>query len=400
MRRSQKWLAIFANKHYHHDMTVTRETLAERVSRAMAEAGMSQAELAATIRISPSALSRALSGQRNFKSLEIGLIAKALRVSTQYLLADEEAPRASLAARAQPSSNPTLVSALARVDDILELDDLLADLGFDAITKLGSYEHGPESPFKQGEILASQLRNDMGLGDEDLPYDLPRLSTLLEDRLGIDVDFEPLTNGLDGLSIARRGFRLALISSGVSATRQRFTLAHELAHLAAGDSQELLVDENLFGRKTHDEQRANSFAAAFLMPASAIRSSVRPGFISEELVAELLGRFGVSLDALAFRLHNIGVVNANGRERIRAMSSSRIALRSGRATDLQARNDRRAPGKLLLRAAEAYVVGQISIRPVARLLDVDPELLLDELSPPHHTTVDLDVDVNTMEPAL
>lgn len=383
-------------------MSVTHETLAERVSRAMAEAGMTQAELAALIGISPSALSRALSGQRNFKSLEIGLIAQTLRVSTQYLLADEESPIALLAARAQANSNPSLATALARVDVMLELDNLLVDLGFEAIAELSSREYDSESPFEQGESLAVQLRNEMGLGDEDLPYGLASLAVLLEKKLGIDVAFEPLASGLDGLSIARQGFRLALVSSGVSATRQRFTLAHELAHLVAGDSQDLLVDENLYGRKTHDEQRANSFAAAFLMPASAIKMSVRPGFISEELIAELLGRFGVSLDALAFRLHNVGIVNAYGRERIRSMSSSRIALRSGRAVDLQARNDRRAPDNLLLRAAEAYIAGQISIRPVAGLLCVEPELLLDELSPPPHdqSTVDVDADVNTLEPAL
>ena len=35
--------------------------------------------------------------------------------------------------------------------------------------------------------------------------------------------------------------RLALVSSRVSATRQRFTLAHELGHLIAGDAHDLTV---------------------------------------------------------------------------------------------------------------------------------------------------------------
>jgi transcriptional regulator with XRE-family HTH domain len=381
-------------------MPVTRETLAERVSRAMAEAGMSQTDLATVIGISPSALSRALSGQRNFKSLEIGLIAQTLRVSAEYLLADEEPPAALLAARAQPEANPALASALDRVEEILDLDNLLVNLGYDSTTAFEAPVDEASTPHEQGELLAKKLRTEMGIHDDDLPYDLSDLAGFLERKLGVDIAFEYLPSGLDGLSIARGGLRFGLVASGVSATRQRFTLAHELAHIVAGDSQDLRVDESLYGRKTPDEQRANAFAAAFLMPSASIRASVPRGFVSEELIAQLLGRYGVSLDALAFRLHNVGVVNANVRERIRSMSSSRIALRSGRAADLQARNDQRVPGNLLLRAAEAYVSGKISIRPLARLLRVSPEQLLDELSPPQHQAASIDVDLDALEPAL
>jgi transcriptional regulator with XRE-family HTH domain len=381
-------------------MSVTRETLAERVSRALAEAGMTQVDLAAAIGISASALSRALSGQRNFKSLELGLIAQALRVSTEYLLADEEPPAALVAARAQPDVNPSLAPALARVEQFLDLDGLLVNLGYDAAAPVDMPVNEDLLPYEQGGALALRLRSEIGINDDDLPYELSDLAELLESKLGIDIAFEPLPGGLDGLSITRRALRLALVASDVSATRQRFTLAHELAHLLLGDSQDLRVDENVFGRKTDDERRANAFAAAFLMPADAIKRSMPRGYISEEVIAELLGRFGVSLDALAFRLHNAGIVNAAGRERIRSMSSSRIALRSGRAADLQARNDHRVPGNLLLRAADAYVSGDISIRPLAQLLRVDPGRLLDELSPPQPEPIQEDTDLDTLEPAL
>jgi hypothetical protein len=64
------------------------------------------------------------------------------------------------------------------------------------------------------------------------------------------------------------------------------------------------------------------------------------------------------------------------------MSSARIALRPGRADDLQARNERRAPGRLLASAMEAFAAGELGIRPLAALLDTDPDRLQDELSPP------------------
>jgi len=363
----------------------------------MAVAGLNQQSLAQAIGLDPTALSKALSGNRNFKSLEVALIAERLGVSVQSLLSETTTPVTLVAARAQPDVNLAVDQALAKANSHLDLDALLTDLGMGSEASLGDDPPRLGSDHRQGEELSAQVRVAMGIGDDDLPYDLSALAGLLERRLGVDVGFEPLPEGLDGLSVARGGFRLALVSSGISATRQRFTLAHEIGHLAAGDSQDLHVDESVFGRKTPDETRANAFAASFLMPAAAIRESVPHGQVSEEVVAGLLSRFGVSLDALAFRLHNVGVVDAAGRDHIRSMSSNRIALRSGRASDLQARGDRRVPGNLLQRTIEAYARAKISVRPLADLLSVPPEQLLAELTPARRNLPEGD---GSMEPAL
>jgi Zn-dependent peptidase ImmA (M78 family)/transcriptional regulator with XRE-family HTH domain len=360
-----------------------RDTLAARVRTAIAEAGVRQQEVAAAVGIGPSSLSRALSGQRDFKSLELALVAEFLGVSTEVLLSDAvQVPvPVSLAARVQPGRSPAFAEAVARVDEIVGLDRLLAELGYASRSEVPLPVPSASSSSREGEELASRVRRLLGMGDEDLPGELDDLAKVLEGRFGVDVAFEPLPAGLDGLSVACDGFALAMVSSRLPATRQRYTLAHELGHLAAGDAQELLVDENVLGGRSAEETRANAFAAAFLMPAAALRAAVTPGYASEERVAELLGRYRVSLDALAFRLHNVGAVDAAGRDRVRALSSSRIALRAGRAADLQARNDRRVPEGLLGRAIEAHAKGHLGVRPLASLLGIDAEQLLDELSP-------------------
>ncbi|MFC3743966.1 XRE family transcriptional regulator [Paractinoplanes deccanensis] len=376
-------------------MPVSPEVLRDRIRSAMAADAMTQQALARAIGLDPTALSKALNGARNFKSLEIALIAEQLGVSVQHLLSESPTPAIAMAARAQPDVSPALQAALSRTSSLLELNNLLTDLGFR--WRATRIEPGPPgAAYEEGIALAERMRTEIRIGSDDLPYQLSDLAELLEKQLGVDIGFEPLPAGLDGLSVASNGFAAALVSSGISATRQRFTLAHELGHLMAGDSQDLRVDENVFGRKSATETRANAFAAAFLMPADAVRAAVPHG-VTEELVADLLGRFGVSLDALAFRLHNVGVVDAVGRDRIRSMSSNRIALRSGRAADLQARNDRRVPGNLLARAIEAYVQGQISVRPLATLLDVEPDALLAELRPPNKVSADSPGDASEYE---
>lgn len=376
-------------------MGLSRETLAQRIREALRSAGMSQRELATATHIDPTALSKALAGRRDFKSLEVALIAEHLRVSTDVLLADEGAApsSAAIAARVRPHAGGAVDAAIARVQQMRELDRLLEELGRPAPTR-PSFPPLPPTPdpVAQGEQLAVAVRGYAGDVDSDLPGEPGDLATWLEDRLGLDVCIAPLPPGLDGLALTSGCLRLALISSGISATRQRFTLAHEVCHLVAGDAQDLTVDEDVFGRRTHEERRANAFAAAFLMPKALLRAAVVGRQVDEDFVVELLGRFRVSLDALAFRLHNLGLVDALGRDRVRAMSSARIALRPGRADDLQARDERRAPSRLLARAVEAFAVGELGIRPLAALLDTDADALLNELSPARFSPRSTDVD--------
>lgn len=324
-----------------------------------------------------------MNAQREFKSLEIALIADHLGITVESLVSENPsiAQGASTAARIQPGANPAIKQALARLNLMLELDRLLVSLG----NSNPETENFPLSavsvPHVQGAQFARNVRGALGLVG-DLPQELDALVQLVEKLLNIDVSLEPLPSGLDGLSAVQGDFRLVLISTHTSAARQRWTLAHEILHVLVGDSIELTVDENIFGVKTPVETRANSFAGEFLVPTDTLLVEVKGEKLTEELIGSLLGRFRVSLDALAFRLHNANIVNHEGRDRIRRMSSKAIALRTGRVSDLQARLDRRLPVRLLNRLYDAYLKGEISIRPIASLLEIEPDLLLTELSTP------------------
>ncbi|GGN79303.1 ImmA/IrrE family metallo-endopeptidase [Nocardia rhizosphaerihabitans] len=88
----------------------------------------------------------------------------------------------------------------------------------------------------------------------------------------IDVAVAELPAGIDGLSVVRGDFRLALINSKLPPTRQRFTLGYELGHIFAEDSENVLIDESVAGSTTPREIRANAFAAEFLVPGEQLRA--------------------------------------------------------------------------------------------------------------------------------
>lgn len=91
--------------------------------------------------------------------------------------------------------------------------------------------------------------------------------------------------------------------------RQRFTIAHELGHIAlghlAGKEGELVDNAKRLRSATWDieERAANGFAAELLMPGQWVKEAVSAGIRS---IPELATLFGVSNQAISIRLENLG----------------------------------------------------------------------------------------------
>ncbi len=109
------------------------------------------------------------------------------------------------------------------------------------------------------------------------------------------------------------------VNANHSETRQRFTIAHELGHffLHAGDP--VFVDQAFVmmrdtasseGEKL-EEREANLFAAELLMPAKLITKEVEGmddiDIVEDGKIERLAKKFGVSIQAMSFRLANLGV---------------------------------------------------------------------------------------------
>ena len=358
-----------------------QDALVARIRQAIVASGMTQHALAECIGLDPTALSKVLTGKRKLSSLELALIADATSVQVDELLAPQRRSEGHVAARMQPDKSPAVDKALARVADFLEIDALLCDLGLSAPTSRLPLPVTDDTYREQAIDLAKRVRKLAGVGDEHID----ELASFCESRLGVDVAVESLPPGLDGLSVSCGNYRLALVSSTIPATRQRYTLAHEIGHLAAGDTRDIMIDEDLFGRAGDQEKRANVFASAFLMPESSLQRSLGTAGLIEASVGEMLASYKVSLDALAWQLYSVRLVDRVGRERVRQMSARKLSLLAGHAAEyqrqLQNHGRRRLPSGLLQRAIEAYNKGGAGVRVLARLADVPPDLLLKQLSP-------------------
>lgn len=117
------------------------------------------------------------------------------------------------------------------------------------------------------------------------------------------------------------------VNTLTSRRRQRFTIAHELGHLLLHEGKPLIVDHSirvnfrndLSGMATDDEEiEANAFAATLLMPRSMILSHLKTYLTTaaqsgesvsrEDLIAQLAREFDVSVEAMGYRLINLGIL--------------------------------------------------------------------------------------------
>lgn len=132
-----------------------------------------------------------------------------------------------------------------------------------------------------------------------------RLSQLAKD-LGIVVKVTDMDDNISGClyyddTLSRWKI---MVNRRHTKQRQRFTVAHELAHwfLHRNELETGKVEDDAFYRSTLSDQRekeANQFAADILMPWKTIQKLTKQGYNAPEQLAEALD---VSLPAISARL--------------------------------------------------------------------------------------------------
>ena len=277
----------------------------ERLKVARAASGLSLRALEQKIEraVSAQAIGKYERGEAMPGSMALIALARALDVSVDYLLADDDIvlediefrKKAIAARRAEARVKATLLRDLERYLTVEEL------LGLPSV----NWDRPREVPYPvvadmaEADRAARSLRSAWGLGTDPIP----NLVELLEER-GIKVLTVDVDDDIDGLTarVSRRGGPAApvvVVNPSHTGERQRFTVAHELGHLVLDVSPKL------------DEERvAHRFAGAFLMPAEVLWSEIgkRRSSLSVGELVELKVLFGASVQAVTHRCRDLGII--------------------------------------------------------------------------------------------
>lgn len=275
--------------------------IGERIKHARKRKGMSLRHFASKVGVSAQSISNYERGIDHPGSAVLIRLAQALEMPVEFFL------RASQVKTIQPvfrkkttSSKRKMESQIEEIRDwverYLEIESLLEvecpfqfPDGFPKkIDSLDQVEHAVEA-----------LRDQWGIGTDAIA----NLTSLLEEK-GILVGVLACDDDkLEGCAfwVENSCLRPVIaLRDGAPGDRQRFTLAHELAHLLLEPSSSL-----------DEEKIANRFAGAFLVPAEAARSMLgsQRGHLDLRELYFLKQTFGLSMAGWIYRALDLNIIS-------------------------------------------------------------------------------------------
>lgn len=282
------------------------EIFAQRLKQARILKKISMDQLVSLIGciVSKQAISKYESAKMKPTSTILIALATALDVDVEYFLRPFafDVDQFQVSFRKKSDTRTKDVNALKvqiqdEIERYLEVEELLGK----PIDSIQRSEGEKLTTKKQMRDLAIALRKEWNLGEDAIG----NVQDTLESK-GIKVISTEAPEGFDGVSgiVNDKDFIVVLNSTQKHVERRRFTGMHELGHLLYNNR----FSEDLTPRER--ENLCNSFASEMLLPTATLEKIFKPGEkISTSELRQLQLVYGISVDAIMHKLHEIGIVS-------------------------------------------------------------------------------------------
>ena len=297
--------------------------IGQNIQQARYEVGQTQAELALSVDLDRTAISKVENGERSLTAAELANVAGALGVDPGHLL------------RLRPDASHAVAAArlLMRADRV-DLDDgpqlawfiqLLEGLSLEVRRPNLGNARRSLPPGQSGELAARRFRRKMLLEADAPVHSMSGLLSTL--RVPVVVARFPSRSRISGCLLRWDGSSAAvLVNSSHPLPRQRFTVAHELAHLFLDTSVAAAAcgaGEARRGARSAHERRADVFASALLLPRRAVDRAVVGGVLTFDALREFCDHYGVSEAAAINRLQALHLVSPSDARALRKLGGNR-----------------------------------------------------------------------------
>jgi Zn-dependent peptidase ImmA (M78 family)/DNA-binding XRE family transcriptional regulator len=402
-------------------MAITAQELGQRLREAREACAMTQEQVAGKLGFSRASVAQMELGNRQVTSLELDRLAylygRDIRVFLSEQFDVKDALTVMLRANPDLGRDGQVADSLRRCIALgRALSDLESLVGVEREALMpASYPLGlPKTKWEaiqQGQHAAESDRRRLELGDGPIGD----LADLME-RQGIRMAAISLPDDISGITVQdpEAGVFVA-VNKTHSTTRQRFSMAHEYAHVLLDRDGAVSIVSRGGNRTDLSEIRANAFAAVFLMPERGLRRFVQglgkgqPGRSEARIFDETdvtrvrrrakphsqeiqiydlvmaAHRFGASTIATLFRMQNLGLVNDDQRRELQDDIDRDLDKRAAEALGLDAlacerdRDTWEFKHRFLSLGLEAYrreLISEAKLRELAGLAGVPAEVVL------------------------
>lgn len=294
--------------------------IGNRLKRAREALGLSLRDVEAAIHglVTAQAVGKYERNEMMPSSTVLLALSTVLQVTPEFLLSEREIELTGVDFRKAPHAGAKEERAvqsavLDRVERYLEVEELMPD-----IQQAWAAPHGEAfmiQCIEDAEHAAESLRAIWSLGIDPIPI----MAELLEDK-GVKVVALNLPENVSGSKafVQRPNYSdvpVIVVNESHNGERQRFTLAHELAHLVLQFSSMSDADQ---------EKAADRFAGAFLMAKEMVLRLLGQHrmVISLGELGELKKIFKVSMASLVVRCAQLGVLSKTAYSRLWAQIRS------------------------------------------------------------------------------
>lgn len=227
----------------------------------------------------------------------------------------------------------------------------------------------PVKTLSDAEGAADRLRTTWSIGTDAISS---VVGTLEDHQVHvIEVDASERFDGISAVAYGEKNevTAAAVVSRrNVPGERQRFNLAHELGHL---------VIKPLDG--VDEEKAAHRFAAAFLCPAATLRREIGPSraFLQAGELQLLKRRFGVSIQALLYRMRDLGII-AESHYKQWCMNVNRMGWRRREPGEMAAEKPQWLNQNVLRAVSEGLLPREDAERMLCQAMPTDQPISLTE----------------------
>lgn len=336
-------------------LPMDQKKLGNRIRQEREQAGLTQDAVEKTLGFAQKAITRIEAGQREVSTLELSKLAALFHIDVADFfnksnLSDESSLVALYRLVPGLEKDPKIQAQVARCLHLCREGALLEKLlGLRNTQAVLSYPFPcPKNALEaieQGEQAAIEERRRLGIGNFPI-YDIVEILA----SQGIWSTSTELPKEISGLFLYHPSIGMTiLINASHSRSRQCFSYAHEYAH-ALFDSKRNVIVSSADSASDLIEKRANAFAAAFLLPSEGVfekikklgkgvasRSNLAIFDVATDSVIDIESRhkasshrltsqdvaliahhFGVSFQAMVYRLHSLRAVSLKEREELLA----------------------------------------------------------------------------------
>lgn len=352
-----------------------KNILDKRIMSAREAAGFSITEAAQKLGFrNYQTLSAIEKGSRNVSAHELIRMARLYGRKMDYFLDPDDAPDPVPLWRKTKKNDTNKVQRqfLTFLENYNNLEHLLRlKRRWKDIQKNYDRDDFAQNGFEQADRLGSEIHNLLDLGS----HPSLNLLNILENNLRFKILCLPLQDGISGASLVDNALGAGILINAKDAPwRRNFDLAHELFHIMTWNVFSLEeIGDGL--TRTRPEQYADIFASSLLLPEKQVREALKETTTDNEIrivdIIELAKEFGVSTEAVLWRLVNLQIIKRTAAKKALDNPDFRDLDHDMRQGLYGREKPSKFPSRFISLACRCLMEGKISRGVFAEYLEID-----------------------------